>query len=150
MLRFPLGRALCRDCAGEDACTTVTGWCLGSVYRLADRWRAVERVERSTALGVLVTMTARKLTPLVAPGLVNSAPNAPNRVGYSRCYRVSPCLTNGILETEIQSDYRSGQRKIADIAEPRTHGGGLEIGYLGLNDNGSLLLDFGPPVHRQL
>ncbi len=67
-----------------------THWlnCLGSVYRLADRWRAVERELGFTALGVLGNDdTARKLTPLTVPGLVNLSINVPPLGWISSRYR---------------------------------------------------------------
>ncbi len=50
----------------------------GSVYRLADRWRAVERELGVHALGVLGNDdAARKLTPLIRAGLANLSINVP-------------------------------------------------------------------------
>lgn len=125
---------------------------LGSVYRLADRWRAVEESWAFTTLGVLGNDdTARKLTPLIRawPG---ESQHKRATVGLDILAAIGSDIAlmqlNGIAQKlKFKALQERAKEKIADIAEGRE----LTVAELedrlapdlGLDDNGSLLLDFG-------
>ena len=139
----------------KDVCSadSLAGIAPGSVYRTADRWRSNRESWAFTALGVLGNDdTARKLTPLIRawPG---ESQHKRATVGLDILAAIGSDIAlmqlNGIAQKlKFKALQERAKEKIADIAESRE----LTVAELedrlapdlGLDDNGSLLLDFGP------